>query len=393
MKSLPQVKLHALIPCAGIGSRFGSQIPKQYQMIKNQQVLQYVLNTFLSLPEIQTIFIGISEKLTDLSYLSHPKIQLSMTGGLTRAHTVLNTLNHMLSNGVDREDWVLVHDAARPGISQNLIQNLIKLVMDGQACGGILALPVADTLKKSLHDQNEIMQTIPRDDLWQAQTPQMFRVGQLKDALLDGIEKKLQITDEASAMELAGFSPLLIRGSMENIKITYPEDLMMMEKILQPAPNIRIGQGYDVHRLEFGRDLILGGVKIPNEKGLLGHSDADALLHAITDAMIGAAGLGDIGRHFPDTDPAFKNADSAHLLLKTYTLLKGQGYELMNIDSTIICQAPKLSKYISEMISRISEILQVSPSIVNIKAKTNEGLGYLGTGEAIEAQACVLISR
>ena len=193
-------------------------------------------------------------------------------------------------------------------------------------------------------------------------------------------------------MEYMGIAPLLIKGSFANLKITYPEDLQLMEKIMPKAPNIRIGQGYDVHRLVPDRKLILGGVVIPFELGLLGHSDADVLLHAITDAMIGAAGLGDIGKHFPDTDPYYKNANSMQLLEKAHTLIRQKGFAVVNIDATIICQAPKLAFFIPNMVKNLSEALNISSTYMNIKAKTNEGLGYLGDSQAIEAQAVVLLN-
>jgi 2-C-methyl-D-erythritol 2,4-cyclodiphosphate synthase len=164
-----------------------------------------------------------------------------------------------------------------------------------------------------------------------------------------------------------------------------------MEQLYRKESAMRIGQGYDVHQLVKGRPLILGGISIPNELGLLGHSDADALLHAITDALLGAAGLGDIGKHFPDTDPLYKNANSSDLLNKTYHLVQEKGFKLINIDATIICQRPKLSPHISSMMARVCAILEVDISRVNIKAKTNEGLGYLGNSEAIETQAVVLL--
>jgi 2-C-methyl-D-erythritol 2,4-cyclodiphosphate synthase len=285
-----------------------------------------------------------------------------------------------------------VHDAARPGVRQKDVQSLIYAVLqDSSACGGILALPVADTLKQSNVDNAIIQKTVSRNLLWQAQTPQMFQLGQLQKALEQSQMNGLEVTDEASAMEAMGVLPILVKGSLENFKITYQEDLSTMEKLHRKETSIRIGQGYDVHRLVEGRPLILGGVEVPYELGLLGHSDADALLHAITDAMLGASGLGDIGQHFPDSDPLYKNANSADLLNKTYHLVQEKGFELINIDATIICQSPKLSPYISSMMAKISEILGIETSRVNIKAKTNEGLGYLGNSEAIETQAIVLL--
>jgi 2-C-methyl-D-erythritol 4-phosphate cytidylyltransferase/2-C-methyl-D-erythritol 2,4-cyclodiphosphate synthase len=389
--SIDSVKLHALIPSAGSGSRFGSELPKQFLLLNKKPMIEQTVDIFLGMTEIESIWVGLSQELMPLFEIKHPKLRSCLTGGDTRAKTVLNTLEYMLNESVSPNDWVLVHDAARPGITSEQIRTLIEAVFNSQACGGILALPVADTLKQTKPNQSSIIQTVSREQLWQAQTPQMFRIGELKEALEKCLTSKLMVTDEASAMEQIGLSPLLIKGSIENFKVTYPEDLQTMEKLFHQQPGIRIGQGYDVHRLVLGRDLILGGVKLEYDKGLEGHSDADALLHSITDALIGAAGLGDIGRHFPDTDPKLKNVDSAVLLKKTYDLIKNHGYQLVNIDSTIICQSPKLAKYIPLMISRIAEILEVEPQLINIKAKTNEGLGYLGASEAIETQAVALL--
>ena len=221
----------------------------------------------------------------------------------------------------------------------------------------------------------------------------MFRIGQLRDALSKAIQKGIEVTDEASAMEGLGLKPLLVMGSMENFKITYQNDLLSMEKLMKHDSSLRIGQGYDVHRLVEGRNLILGGIHIPFQKGLLGHSDADALFHAITDALLGAAGLGDIGQHFPDTDPQYKNADSGLLLEHAYQLVLKKGYSILNIDATVICQAPKLAQHIPSMILSIGKVLKIDSSLVNIKAKTNEGLGYLGNSEAIETQAVVLLHK
>jgi 2-C-methyl-D-erythritol 2,4-cyclodiphosphate synthase len=298
----------------------------------------------------------------------------------------------MIDQQIALTDWVLVHDAARPGVRKKDVQQLISAVMqDASSCGGILALPVADTLKQSNIEHAIIQNTVSRDFLWQAQTPQMFQLGQLKTAIEQARIQGTEITDEASAMEAMGFSPLLVKGSIDNFKITYQEDLFTMEKLYRKESTLRIGQGYDVHRLVEGRSLILGGVEVPYELGLLGHSDADALLHAITDALLGASGLGDIGQHFPDSDPLYKNANSVDLLNKTYQLVKEKGFELINLDATIICQSPKLSPHISSMIAKVSETLAVDASRINIKAKTNEGLGYLGNSEAIETQAIVLL--
>jgi len=385
-------KIHVLIPSAGTGSRFGSDAPKQFHRLHDKLIIEYSLEVFFKMPQIDSVWVGLSAGMEKELVMQHSKLNLCATGGATRSATVLNTLELMQQQLLDPNDWVLVHDAARPGIQTHQVQELITAVLSGDADGGILALPITDTLKRARSDIPRVDSTLPRDHIWQAQTPQMFQIGSLYTALLECAAKGHMITDEASAMEYMGIAPLLIKGSFANLKITYPEDLQLMEKIIPKAPNIRIGQGYDVHRLVPDRKLILGGVVIPFELGLLGHSDADVLLHAITDAMIGAAGLGDIGKHFPDTDPYYKNANSMQLLEKAHTLIRQKGFAVVNIDATIICQAPKLASFIPNMVKNLSEALNINSTCINIKAKTNEGLGYLGDSQAIEAQAVVLLN-
>jgi 2-C-methyl-D-erythritol 2,4-cyclodiphosphate synthase len=287
-----------------------------------------------------------------------------------------------------------VHDAARPGITPRHVETLINQVQNSGMNGGILALPLADTLKKETLHESLITTnlTVDRKGLWLAQTPQMFKINELVNSIEVSIHKNIEVTDEASAMENLGSSVLLVQGDYQNFKVTYPEDISYMERLLTTSP-IRVGQGYDVHQLVVGRPLILGGIEIPSEKGLLGHSDADALLHAITDALLGAVALGDIGQHFPDTDPRFKGANSGFLLQKTYEKVLAEGYQLVNLDATIICQTPKLMQHMQKMTNNIAHLLQVSEKQINLKAKTNEGLGYLGESQAIETQAIVLITK
>jgi 2-C-methyl-D-erythritol 4-phosphate cytidylyltransferase/2-C-methyl-D-erythritol 2,4-cyclodiphosphate synthase len=398
---------HALIPCAGSGQRFGGGLPKQYQELFGRPMVHYCIETFIKSPKIKSIWVATSPLAPQFSQgaLSWPpssRLKVAVTGGNSRHQTVLNTLNLMIEKRVDEDDWVLVHDAARPGISLELIHLLIDIVTTyPEYGGGILALPVADTLKT--HIDSEVKKLhhstggISREGLWQAQTPQMFRVGELRNALDKARLENAILTDEASAFERMGKTPFLVQGSVENLKITYERDFVLMEKILKMnhaqslTPMFRVGQGYDVHQLVEGRPLVLGGVEIPNDKGLLGHSDADALLHAIIDALLGSVALGDIGRHFPDTDPKYKGANSSVLLKAAYEKVKDTGYIVGNIDSTIICQSPKLGTYIPLMAEAIAKILKISAAQVNIKAKTNENLGYLGAEKAIETQATVFM--
>ena len=385
---------HVLIPAAGTGSRFRSEIPKQFQMLAGKMVIEHSIDVFSSIEQIQSIWLGLTSTDQVDTGIESPKVKIVQTGGTTRSQTVLNTLEQMIQNQIPLNDWVLIHDAARPGVVKQDVEHLIQVVTKTTACvGGILALPITDTVKISDSSLTHIESTQSRELLWGAQTPQMFRLGQLRDALSKAIQKGIEVTDEASAMESLGLNPLLIQGSMQNFKITYQNDLLSMEKLMKQESSLRIGQGYDVHRLVEGRKLILGGIHIPFQKGLMGHSDADALFHAITDALLGAAGLGDIGQHFPDTEPQYKNADSGLLLENAHQLVLEKGYSIVNIDATIICQAPKLAQHIPSMILSIGKVLKIDSSLVNIKAKTNEGLGYLGNSEAIETQAVVLLHK
>jgi 2-C-methyl-D-erythritol 4-phosphate cytidylyltransferase/2-C-methyl-D-erythritol 2,4-cyclodiphosphate synthase len=236
---------------------------------------------------------------------------------------------------------------------------------------------------------------VPRDGLWAAQTPQMFRLGQLR-ALDAARQAGLAVTDEASAIEALGLQPRLVRCAAGELQAHAARGLRARRNPAEEPPmniDLRIGEGWDVHRLVEGRALILGGVRIPHSHGLLGHSDADALAHAITDALLGAAGLGDIGRHFPDTAAEFAGADSMVLLARALAAVRQAGWRPVNVDSTVIAQAPKLAPYVEAMRSRLAELLQLDVGCVNVKAKTYEKLGPVGEGQAMEARAVCLLAR
>ncbi|MBK6999091.1 MAG: 2-C-methyl-D-erythritol 4-phosphate cytidylyltransferase [Rhodoferax sp.] len=397
----PNPRIWALIPCAGSGARAGTDGPKQYQLVAGQPMVLHTLAAFAAVPRLAGTLVVVS---TDDTFLQDMDASLLVAacGGATRAASVFNGLNALLGHGAAASDWVLVHDAARCLITPAQINHLIDACM-GDAVGGLLALPLPDTLKSEV--AGRVADTIARSDKWLAQTPQMFRIHALKAALQAAGER---VTDESSAMELAGFAPLLVRGSAQNFKVTYPQDFALAQALLlaratneadkadnkekrMPLPPLRIGEGWDIHQLVEGRKLMLGGVEIPYDKGLLGHSDADALLHAITDALLGAAGLGDIGRHFPDTDPQFKGADSGVLLAEALRRVRAQGFAIGNLDCTIIAQAPRLAPHISSMQTRIAALLELAPDQVNVKAKTAEKMGPVGMGQAIEARAVVLV--
>jgi 2-C-methyl-D-erythritol 4-phosphate cytidylyltransferase/2-C-methyl-D-erythritol 2,4-cyclodiphosphate synthase len=412
-------RLFVLIPCAGTGSRAGSAGPKQYELIAGRPMVAHTIDAFRALgKKLAGLWLVVAEDddLVNNALPDFPRENeyVKRSGGVTRADTVLNGLAALSRHGALPQDWVLVHDAARCLITPAQIEALIESCRD-DAVGGLLALRLADTLKSSASD-GRVAATLPRDGKWLAQTPQMFRVGLLTEALAIGLRMQpaahdaggvLSITDEAGAMEAAGHAPLLVPGSAQNFKVTYAEDFALAEAVLRgravPAPamtspdvpafNFRIGEGWDVHQLVEGRPLMLGGIQVPHTKGLLGHSDADVLLHAITDALLGAAALGDIGRHFPDTDPQFRGADSIVLLVEAALRVRATGWEIGNVDSTVIAQAPKLASHIPAMCTRIAEALGLTLNQVNVKAKTAEKLGPVGEGRAMEARATVLLHR
>jgi 2-C-methyl-D-erythritol 2,4-cyclodiphosphate synthase/2-C-methyl-D-erythritol 4-phosphate cytidylyltransferase len=291
----------------------------------------------------------------------------------------------------DAIDIVVVHDAARPLVSAGLIERTVAAAAAHGAA--IAALPALDTVKRGV--EGRVVGTLPRGDIFLAQTPQAFRVGVLREAL--ALAPETEATDEAMLAELAGHPVHLVQGEVRNLKITTPEDLAMAERLLAGTgggvAGLRIGNGYDLHRLVEGRPLVLGGVHVPFDRGLDGHSDADAVCHAITDALLGAAGAGDIGRHFPDTDPTWRGADSLTLLARAAELLREAGCTVVSIDTVIVAERPRLAPFVDQMRARVAGAVGVEPDRVGIKGKTNEGVDATGAGEAIAVYAVALVAR
>jgi 2-C-methyl-D-erythritol 4-phosphate cytidylyltransferase/2-C-methyl-D-erythritol 2,4-cyclodiphosphate synthase len=289
--------------------------------------------------------------------------------------------------------WIVIHDAARPFVTSQLLDDLIEAAREnGVAIPGV---PVADTLKKG-NKSGQVLETVDRQDLYRVQTPQVFAHALLKEVLDWATKKGVHGTDEASLVEQMGRPVRMIMGDEFNFKVTQPSDLEMAQALWSHRngpglPTLRIGEGYDVHRLVEGRPLILGGVTIPFEKGLLGHSDADALSHAVADALLGAAALGDLGAHFPDTDPQWKGANSLDLLSAVQSLLAKKGFFVQNLDATLLCQAPKLALHIPAMRDNLARVLKVDRGQISVKATTEEGLGFTGRQEGIVARAVALI--
>jgi len=381
-----------IIPAGGIGSRIGHPQPKQFLPLAGLPIIVRTCRAFLELDAICWVVVAAPidhyQATIDLLYLHLHRQEtdrlLFTPGGATRQDSVLAGLNRLPAN----ISLVLVHDAARPLVDRATILRCLEGVVQYGAV--IAAVPVQDTLKL-VSRVAVIEKTVDRSDLWQAQTPQGARRELLERAFISAARQQFVGTDEASLLEAAGIPVRIVEGSARNLKITRPADLQVAAALLQEEPLMKIGHGFDAHRLVEGRKLILGGVTIPYELGLDGHSDADVVAHALIDALLGALGAGDIGRHFPDTDPQYRGIDSLLLLAQVQQLAEAQQYQLGNADLTIVCQRPRLAPYLSEMQANLSRCCRVSPSAINIKATTTEKMGYTGRGEGIAAHAVVLL--
>jgi 2-C-methyl-D-erythritol 4-phosphate cytidylyltransferase/2-C-methyl-D-erythritol 2,4-cyclodiphosphate synthase len=315
------------------------------------------------------------------------KTEKVVAGGATRQESVWAGLCEV-SAGMD---CVLIHDAARPLVSPRLIESCGAAAASHGAA--IAALPVSDSLKRSVGDV--IAASVDRSGLWTAQTPQAFRLSVITEAYTRARRDGVVATDDAALVEATGRPVRLVMGSPRNIKITYPADLALAESLVRAelgAVGMRCGIGYDVHRLVAGRRLMLGGVEFPGARGLAGHSDADVLAHAICDALLGAAGLGDIGRHFPDTDPRYAGADSIELLRRVREMTAAAGFGVVNVDAVVIAEEPRIAGDVARMQQRIGEALGIPPDRVSVKGKTAEGLGSIGAGEGIASHAICTIA-
>ena len=363
----------ALIVAAGASRRMG--FDKLSARIGNSTVLERAMTAFDSHPMIDEIVVVAGANAAAVRQLArrmHKPCRVA-AGGAERYDSVRNGLEAVTA------DLVAVHDAARPFVSAQGIARALTAALETGAAAP--AVPVKDTVKRGA--DGLVLETPARDTLFAVQTPQCFFTQEYRTLL--STTDPAGVTDDCSVYERAGKPVTLVEGEYANLKITTKEDLPRKETAM------RIGHGYDVHRLVEGRRLILGGVDIPFEKGLDGHSDADVLVHAVMDALLGAAALGDIGHLFPDTDDAYKGADSLVLLEHVRDALNGAGYEPVNIDATILCQRPKLAPRIAAMRANIAARLGMKPEDVSVKATTEEKLGFTGAGEGIAAHAVCLI--
>ena len=386
----------AIIAAGGRGDRFGGELPKQLMPLGGRPILQRSVDAFVLHERITDVIVALPSDLIINAppYLcGRPKSIAIVEGGARRQDSVARAFSRISPAA----EIVVIHDAARPLVSSVLIERTIDAAVAHGAA--VAALPATDTLKRA-NERRFVVDTLPRRDVYLAQTPQAFRATLLQQVLASAHGAD-EATDEAALVERAGHQVHLVDGDPRNLKITTGDDLAMAECFVRDlpelrsagGPTLRIGNGYDLHRLVAGRRLMLGGVDIPFEKGLAGHSDADAVCHAVTDAILGAAGAGDIGRHFPDSDPAWKDADSILLLRRAAEIVAGAGYIVLNVDVVVIAEQPKITPYAEAMRSNVALAIGIPSDRVSVKGKTNEGVGSIGAGESIAVHAVALIGR
>lgn len=374
----------AIIVAGGQGTRMGAAQPKQLLEVGGRTLLQHSIGVCDRHPLVQELVIVLPESLLPqaASLVGTTRCAWrAVAGGARRQDSVRNGMRATSSAA----EAVLVHDAARPFASSDLLTRVIEATM--QTGAAVPAIACRDTVKRRDLSTGVVRETLPRQELWLAQTPQGVR-RDIMSVILPLSEGAREATDEAALVEWAGLPVMIVHGDEQNVKMTTPEDLARA----RAASSLRCGTGYDLHRLVEGRPLVLAGVVLPFDRGPLGHSDGDVLCHALTDALFGAAALGDIGRHFPNTDPAWKDAPGLDLLARAVTIIRAAGFAPVNADITIILERPKLSPIVDEMRTRVASVLGVDVTMVSIKGKTNEGVDAVGRGEAIAAHAVAMIA-
>ncbi len=406
MLSRTSRRVWAIVPAAGSGARFSpsllAQAPKQYAPLLGATVLEWSLRALLAEARVHAVVVALAADDAHwpsiAAKLNSPKLQTAI-GGANRQDSVMNALELLVPQAA-AADWILVHDAARPCLIKADLDALLDAVGAGtQAAAGaansggaVLAAPIVDTVKRELGGHVE---TVDRRGLWRALTPQVFGFEQLLHALKEARLAGVTVTDEAQAVERIGLRPVLVAGSPFNVKVTRAEDLGVAERVLKMTEGsaMRVGQGFDVHAFGKGDHVILGGVRIAHCSGVVAHSDGDVVIHALCDALLGALGDGDIGRHFPDSDPQYRGADSRVFLRVVAARMQAAGLTLVNADVTVLAEAPRIAAYRSAMAANLSADLGVAPQLINIKATTTERLGFIGRGEGLAALACVLLGR
>jgi 2-C-methyl-D-erythritol 4-phosphate cytidylyltransferase / 2-C-methyl-D-erythritol 2,4-cyclodiphosphate synthase len=375
----------ALVVAAGRGTRLGAPLPKQYLPLGGVPVLRHGLRTLLAHPAIASVRVIIhpDDRVHYDAAAGGLDLMAPVDGGAQRQDSVRNGLESLAG---EAPDLVLIHDGARPFLDHGVVDRVLAGLESHQ--GAIAALPVQDTVKRG--NGVRIVATIDRSALWRAQTPQGFHYRPILDA--HRAAAGAELSDDAAVAERAGIAVALVEGSEDNFKVTTMDDLARAERHLAARNgDIRTGQGFDVHVFGPGDHVWLCGVAVPHAQGLVGHSDADVGLHALTDAMLGAIGAGDIGMHFPPSEPQWRGAPSHRFLRHAAGLVAAAGGSIAHVDVTIICERPQVGPHRAAMTARIAEILALAPTRVNVNATTTEGLGFTGRGEGIAAQAVATI--
>jgi 2-C-methyl-D-erythritol 4-phosphate cytidylyltransferase / 2-C-methyl-D-erythritol 2,4-cyclodiphosphate synthase len=375
----------AIIAAAGEGRRLGAAVPKQLLQIGDRSILERSVAAFAGHERVNDVIVVLPPALAAAppSWLTADDVRV-VAGGARRQDSVANAFDRV----VPESEVILVHDAARPFVSPELISRSIDAAAEHGAA--IAALPASDTVKRVDGEgtRTVIVETIPRASVYLAQTPQAFRREILGAAVALG-RTGVDATDEAMLAEQAGHRVHVVEGDPANVKITTVRDLEAARR--QSAVTARIGTGYDLHRLVEGRPLIIGGVTIPFDKGATGHSDADVVCHAVIDAVLGAVCAGNVGQHYPDTDPRWKGASSVQMLRDTRALIHARGFSVENVDVTVILERPKIAPFIEQIRAELASALQIAADQVSVKGKTNEGVDAVGRGEAIAAHAVALL--
>ncbi len=392
--------VHAIVPAAGSGRRFGGDRPKQFSLLLDRPVLAWTVERLVAVSVIDRVVVaapagsaGETLQMLAQEVAPRPGVEVStVEGGRRRQDSVAAALS---ATAADSSDWVAVHDGARPCLSPVDLEAVIRTAAEEGSDGAVLGRPVSDTLKTV--KSGRLGATVDRAGLFRAETPQVFRAAKLAAALDRAAARDIEVGDESSLFAPGSIAAVV--ASHPNPKLTDPSDRATIEALLRSRHGVRrvaltaVGHGYDVHRLTAGRPLILGGQRIPHDVGLDGHSDADVVLHAIGDALLGAAGLGDLGVHFPPSDDVWRGADSSDLLLRIVDLVREKGFEVRNCDVTLIAERPTMAPHRAAIEDHVARLLGLDPGRMNFKATTHEGLGPLGRGEGMAAEAVVLVER
>lgn len=396
----------AILAAAGSGARFREKarfasdtpslppLPKTLLPLAGRPMWIYGVTALASCEHVHSIVVVVAHEWIDevrqaCEALGLKKISRVVGGGRRRQDSVYAALRALSD---DPPELVAVHDGARPLVSPDLVDRCVQSALTRGS--GVAALPVTDTLKRAT-PEGLVDATVKREHLWAVQTPQVFRYEKLLAAHEAALRDDVDVTDDAALVERLGEPVWLVLGEESNLKVTTPADMELAERLLLGARShqkgIRVGHGFDAHRMGPGRPCIIAGVTVPHDRGPLGHSDGDVLTHAAMDAILGALALGDIGKHFPDTDPKYAGVSSLDLAARVAEMMRERGYEVGNLDTTLVAQAPKIARYAGEMRQTLARALGCDPSAISIKATTTERMGFTGSGEGIAAHAVVIL--